>query len=45
MNAIHFAIKQEKLNFLSYLFEGDFHACEKDSTTDIDQEEILHIKQ
>ena len=29
-NAIHYAIRMEKLNFLSYMLEGDFNAYERD---------------
>ena len=32
LNALHYAIQLEKLNFLAYLLEGDFEACNNKST-------------
>ena len=34
LNVLHMAIKLEKLEFLSYLLEGDYAACEKTETYD-----------
>lgn len=35
LNAIHIAIKLEKMSFLSYLFEGDFYSYQENSLDEV----------